>query len=132
MALPVPITALYASLLALLVVMLSVVVIRLRRTLRVGVGDGGNRDLARAIRVQGNAIEYVPIFLILLAVYELNHGTAAGLHAFGALFFSCRILHAWGLYGSGGASRARVAGIVGTLAALILLSLANLLKLFGA
>lgn len=131
MPLLVPLTALYASLLALLVVMLSLVVIRLRRGLKVGVGDGGNRDLARAIRVQGNAIEYIPIFLILLAAYELNHGSAALLHGFGATFFFCRILHAWGLYGSGGASRGRVAGIVGTLAVLILLAGANLVKLFG-
>ena len=131
MTLPVPLTALYASLLALLVVMLSLVVIRLRRSLRVGVGDGGNRDLARAIRVQGNAIEYIPTFLILLAVYELNHGAVMVLHGFGAVFFFCRILHAWGLYGSGGASRARVVGIAGTLTVLILLSVGNLLKLFG-
>lgn len=131
MSLPVPLTALYASLLALLLVMLSLVVIRLRRSLRIGVGDGGNRDLARAIRVQGNATEYVPIFLILLAACELNHGGAMLLHGCGATFFFCRIMHAWGLYGSGGASRARVAGMVGTLGVLIVLATANLQKLFA-
>ena len=116
----------------MLVVMLSLVVIRLRRSFKVGVGDGGNRDLARAIRVQGNAIEYIPVFLILLGAFELNRGSAAALHAFGATFFTCRILHAWGLYGTGGASRPRVAGMIGTLTVLILLSVANLLKLFAS
>ena len=129
MSLSIPISALYASLLTLLIVMLSMVVINLRRSLKIGVGDGGNRDLQRAIRVQGNAIEYIPAFILLLAAYELNHGSAMLLHGFGAVFFLCRILHAWGLYGSGGASRSRVAGTVGTLTVLVTLSVANLLRL---
>ena len=129
MPLPVPIAALYTSLLALLVVMLSVVVIRLRRSLRIGVGDGGNRDLQRAIRVQGNAVEYIPIFLLLLAAYELNQGSAIWLHVLGALFFFSRISHAWGLYGSGGASRARVIGVAGTFISLVGLSVMNLARI---
>jgi len=66
MNIPVPITALYAAMSGLLVVILMLVVIRLRRSLRIGLGDGGNRDLQRAIRVHGNAIESVPIFLVML------------------------------------------------------------------
>lgn len=90
----VPITTLYASLLGLLLIALAVPVIRLRRVNRIGVGDGGNQDLLRAIRVHGNAVEHVPIALILMLVYELNQGSPAVLHAYGGLFFLARALHA--------------------------------------
>lgn len=123
---PVPITAVYAALLGLLVVLLSVVVIKLRRSLRVGIGDGGNRDLQRAIRVQGNATEYVPLFLMLLAVFELNHGSPLFLHAMGAVFFLGRMLHAWGLYGTAGASTARVIGTIATMSVLVSMAVANI------
>ena len=126
---PVPITAVYAALLGLLVVLLSLVVIKLRRSLRVGIGDGGNRDLQRAIRVQGNATEYIPLFLILLAAFELNHGAPIFLHTMGTVFFIGRMLHAWGLYGTAGASTARVAGTIGTMTALILLAIANVVRI---
>ena len=130
-SLPLPITAVYASLLAMLVVLLVVVVVKLRRSLRVGMGDGGNRDLARAIRVHGNAIESIPLFLVLLAVYELNHGNTALLHFFGAVFFISRVLHAWGLYSSGGASPGRVSGTIGANGCLLGLAIANVLKVLG-
>ena len=129
--LPVAISALYASLLALLVVILGMVVIRLRQSLRVGVGDGGNHDLARAIRVHGNAVENIPLFLLLLALYEINRGNITLLHVFGAAFFVSRVLHAWGLLVSGGASPGRLAGTIGTYACLVGLAIVNLVKLLN-
>ena len=127
-----PITALYAALLTLLVVILAAVVMQLRRTLKIGMGDGGNRDLARAIRVHGNAIESIPLFLVLFGVYELNHASPSALHFFGAVFFISRALHAWGLFSSGGASPGRLSGIVGTYFCLTALAVTNLQKVFGA
>ena len=62
---PVPVTALYVALFSLLFVILMVAVIKLRRSLRIGLGDGGNRDLQQAIRAHGNAVECVPIFLLI-------------------------------------------------------------------
>jgi uncharacterized membrane protein YecN with MAPEG domain len=121
-----PITALYGSLLAMLVILLAVVTVKLRRALRVGLGDGGNRDLQRAIRAHGNAVEYIPLFLALLAAYEVNHGSTLALHASGAVFFLSRVLHAWGLYSSSGASAGRVIGTTGTLGVLLALAVANL------
>ncbi len=129
---PLAITAVYAALLALLVVMLALVVMKLRNGLAIGMGDGGNRDLARAIRVHGNAIESIPLFLVLLGVYELNHGGVGALHFFGALFFLSRVLHAWGLFSSGGVSPGRLIGTAGTYICLLGLAVANLVKLFGA
>ncbi len=123
-----PITATYGALLALLVLLLLAVVVRLRRSLGVGLGDGGNHDLSRAIRVHGNAIESAPLFLILLAVYEINGGSAGVLHLFGAVFFGSRILHAWGLLSSSGVSPGRFYGTIGNGLCLLGLAIANLLK----
>ena len=80
---PVPITALYAGLLALLMLALAIRIIRLRWKLRVGIGDGGDKAMSRAIRVHGNATEHVPIALMLMLVAELNHATPMLLHACG-------------------------------------------------
>lgn len=132
MTLPLPVTAVYASLLAMLVVILVLVVVKLRRALRVGIGDGGNRDLIRAIRVHGNATESIPLFLVLLAAYELNGGPHMLLHTFGALFLLSRVMHAWGLYGSAGVSFGRFYGTVGTQVCLLGLAIANLVRVLGA
>lgn len=126
----VPITALYAAMFGLLFVILMLAVIKLRRSLRVGLGDGGNRDLQQAIRAHGNAVECVPIFLVMLAVFELNRGSVMLLHVFGAAFLMVRVLHAWGLYSSSGASPGRLVGTAGTIVLLAALAVANLLKLF--
>lgn len=126
---PLPITAVYGALLALLTVLLVLLVVRLRRSLRIGIGDGGNRDLARAIRVHANAIESIPLFLILFAVYEINGGNYLVLHAFGMVYLASRVAHAAGMLRSAGASPARVAGTVGTVFALIGLAVVNLLSI---
>lgn len=126
----VPVTALYAALFGLLFVILMVAVIKLRRSLRIGLGDGGNRDLQQAIRAHGNAIESVPIFLLMLATLELNHGSVMLLHLFGGAFLVARVVHAWGLYASSGASIGRVAGTAGTMTLLVALAIANLLRIF--
>jgi uncharacterized membrane protein YecN with MAPEG domain len=131
-ALLLSITAVYASLLAMLVVLLVAVVVQLRRSLRVGLGDGGNRDLARAIRVHGNAIESIPLFLLLLGVYELNGGHPNALHFFGSVFLLSRVLHAWGLFSSSGVSPGRFSGTIGTNGCLLGLAIANLMKVLGA
>jgi uncharacterized membrane protein YecN with MAPEG domain len=66
------ISSIYAGILALLIVWLSLNVIKLRRSKKVILGDGGETDLHYAIRAQGNATEYIPISLILLVLLELS------------------------------------------------------------
>ena len=46
--------------------------IKLRTLYRVAYGDGGFYELQTAIRVQGNAVEYIPVALLLLLVMEQN------------------------------------------------------------
>ncbi|MCH8497848.1 MAG: MAPEG family protein [Marinobacter sp.] len=109
----IPITAVYASLTALLFLFLAWRVTVYRRRFKVGVGDGGQRDLEVAIRAHGNLVEYAPITLILMAIGEMNGVSPLAVYGVGLLFLSSRLLHAWGFIKSrGGYSRARVAGIL--------------------
>lgn len=119
-----PVTSLYAALAGLLVILLAYRVVRLRRGERVGQGDGGNKKLGRAIAVHRNAIEYLPIALVLLLIYEINGGHQWLLHAFGASLIVARLLHAWGLGRHSGRSFGRVAGTA--LTWLVILGLAGI------
>ena len=125
---PLTITAVYGSFLALFLIVLTLPVIKLRRGLKVGLGDGGHKSLQQAIRVHGNAAEFIPMFVILLAIFELNHASAIAAHIFGAVFLAARLAHAWGLYGSAGVSIGRMIGVLGTFGCIIGLAMANLLK----
>lgn len=107
-----PVTALYAGLLALLVIALAIRVSLLRRRHRVGIGAGDHASLALAMRVHGNATEYVPLALVLLLLAELNGFPAWSLHAAGSGLFLARVLHAFGLGRYAGSSPGRFAGIV--------------------
>jgi uncharacterized membrane protein YecN with MAPEG domain len=91
------ITSIYASLSALLIVWLSLSVIKLRRKNRVSVGDGGYEDLQLAVRAHSNALEYIPIVLLLLLMLELNGAPKLLIHLSGLTLLIGRIFHAIGL-----------------------------------
>ena len=94
---PIPITALYAGLLALFGIYLAYGAGSLRGKTGISVGDGGNKELLTAMRKHGNWAEFTPIALILLGVLELNGVGALWLHIFGGVFLVTRICHAFGL-----------------------------------
>jgi uncharacterized membrane protein YecN with MAPEG domain len=106
------ITLLYAALCTLLVLALAARVIAFRFRNRIGLGDGGNPELQRRIRVHANAIEYLPLALLLLGGMELNGIDDAWIHGFGATLLLSRVLHAWGLSRHGGTSVGRFSGTV--------------------
>ena len=117
------ITAFYAALSALLIVVLAIRVTLYRRSARIGIGDSGDHALAKRIRAHANAIELIPIALILLLTAELLVIDAVWLHVFGIVAVLGRVLHAWGLSKTGGVSFPRAAGYVLTLAAIIAMSI---------
>lgn len=123
-----PVTALYAGLLGLLLLALSVGVINQRRRARVGIGHGGDERLERWTRIHGNFAEYVPMALVLLALVELQGASAGLLHALGAALTLGRVGHAWGLSQSAGESAGRAVGVLATF--LVILA-ASLLALVG-
>ena len=86
-----PITLTIAGAAAILHVWLSLRVSRLRRPLKIGVGDGGNEVLLRRMRAHGNFAENMPIFLILLGLLELATGGNLWLWGAAILFILARI-----------------------------------------
>ena len=91
------ITSFYAPL-ACVIVWLSLRVIKLRRAHTVRLrGGGGVPELEVAIRAQGNATEYIPVSLVLLALLELGVGPAIPVHTAGIALLIARLLRARGL-----------------------------------
>ena len=105
-----PISLTIAGAAAILHVWLSLRVSRGRRTLDIGVGDGGNEALLRRIRAHGNFAENVPLFLILLALIEFATGGNLWLWGAAILFILARLLHVFGL-DRPGANWMRVTGV---------------------
>ena len=104
------ITMLYAGLCTILVVILGLRVVRFRFRHKIGLGDGGDRELQKRVRAHANAIENMPLALLLLGGMELNGYPAPWVHGFGATLFVSRAAHAWGLSHSTGTSRGRFLG----------------------
>lgn len=115
-----PITAatLYLGLFGLLMVILKLNVGRVRASKKINLGDGNDEAMQRAIRVQGNAVEDVPVVLLGLLGLGLLDAPVMLIHALGATFLVARILHAVGLGGMPGAGVGR---LIGTLLSLILM-----------
>ena len=116
--------ALWVGLHLILLVVLSVLVVRQRRTHRVALGDGDIPQLTQAVRAFGNATEYVPAGLIAIAVLAMVGGPPVIVHATGLTLLAGRIAHAIGLSRTGGASLPRAAGIILTWLAYIVAAVA--------
>ena len=106
-----PITLTIAGAAAILHIWLAGRVSRLRRVLKISVGDGGNEALLRRIRAHANYAENMPVFLILLGLVELAGGDARILWGVGIAFILARILHAFGMDGPS-PSRIRMIGMM--------------------
>ena len=102
--------ALYTGLNGLLLIALSFNVVRHRQRSKVGIGIGTDADLERACRVQGNAVEYIPVALIILGALALTGAPTLLIHGLGIALTLGRGLHAWGLSNSAGTSMGRVVG----------------------
>jgi uncharacterized protein len=95
---PLPITAVFAGALALMLAAISIRVTRLRQRKKISLSDGGDKEMTAAIRVQGNFVEYVPMALILMGLIE-SAGTKHWIvYLYGALLVVARIAHAYALY----------------------------------
>lgn len=87
------VTPLYAAVLALWLLVLSLRVVQHRGRTHVSLGDGGDPALQRAIRGQANFVEYVPMALVLLLILELSRFSIYVVHVLGATLVLARLLH---------------------------------------
>jgi uncharacterized membrane protein YecN with MAPEG domain len=121
MTLPV-ITALYAGILGFLGLVLASRVVQHRQRHQIALGDEGNEDMQRAMRVFGNFTEYVPMILLLMGFGEMLGAHKWLSHGLGASLVTARLLHAWGLSKTSGTSLGRLLGVTLTWLTLLISS----------
>ena len=91
------VTTLYAGILGLIYVGLSAYVIMGRFKHQVTLGDNGNPDLLKRIRIHANFIEYVPLALILMVLVEFEGISEMIIHALGISLVISRAAHVFGV-----------------------------------
>lgn len=90
------VTPLYASILTLWFVVLSLRVVNIRHR-GISFGDNGNAENTRIIRAQANFAEYVPLALLLMGFLEASRYSIYLLHALGIALVIARLLHGFAL-----------------------------------
>ena len=116
----IPITLITSGILGLLFFIHSIRIIKVRRSTRTNLGDGGDESMLRRIRIHANFAEYIPLLLFFLLLLEINDVTQILLIVFSLLIISGRILHFYGLFSKETPGWARVIGIHFTLWPLML------------
>ena len=116
-------TPVYATVLGLGFVGLSFLTLGLRRKNKIALGDGGNPQLLRAIRVHSNFAEYVPMALILIYLTESIGSPIYLIHFLGVSLLIGRLSHAWGVSHENENFKFRVFGMIATFNAIIVSSL---------
>lgn len=122
------ITGIYASILAFIFFFLFINVVSKRLKHRIGIGDGGNHELNKAIRIHGNFAEHVPYALLMMMLCEMTNISIYFIHAFGIVLIVSRLLHAYGLTMTSINSWGRTIGILGTYAVIVLAAILLLLR----
>lgn len=125
------VTPVYISLMAFLIIFLAYRVTTFRRGENIALGDDtGSKAMKSAVRAHANAVENIPLALILLVALELNSLNPLLLHIFGAVLVLSRIAHAWGLTKSNGPSFGRFYGTLFTWLCVVIMAVLNLWLLF--
>ncbi len=112
------VTPLYAGLLTLFFVLLSVRVVNLRRK-GITFGDNGDIGVIRIVRAQGNFAEYVPLALLMMGFLEVSRYSIYLLHALGIILLVARLLHGFALSFGWQVRSGRVAGAAMTFVVLL-------------
>ncbi|KII76317.1 MAPEG family protein [Vibrio renipiscarius] len=121
------ITALYAALLTLLMMWLAVQVIKQRKHHQVAHGDGQIEALEVARSAHGNAVDCIPMTVILLALLEFNGANVLLIHGLGVVFLVGRVVHARAILSQD--FKGRVMGMKLTFATMFALVILNLVYL---
>ena len=109
-----PVTTMVAAIMGLLIVIVSYRVAIHRLRSRIEIGAGGDAQLERLIRVQGNLTEYAPITLILLGLLEIGGTSQNILITLGGVFVIARLAHAHGFGTKPGKNPGRFYGMIAT------------------
>ena len=127
-----PITALYAALLMIIVGYLGYKIGSLRGSTGISIFHGDNMEVATAKRRHGNFTENVTIALILMGIVEANGGNGIFLHVMGVALVLARIAHPIGLHHDSIAHPLRAVGALGTFLVMVVLAGMALWQAVGA
>ena len=127
-----PITALYAALLMIIVGYLGYKIGSLRGSTGISIFHGDNMEVATAMRRHGNFTENVPMALILMGIVEANGGNGIFLHVIGVALVLARIAHPIGLHHDSIAHPLRAVGALGTFLVMVVLAGMALWQAVGA
>ncbi len=119
-----PITILYASILVIIFLILSILAItaRVKSGINLGVSEKST-DLTKKVRAHGNFAEYVPLALFLLLLAETSKLPVVILHLYGILLVVGRLIHIFGIYSGKTKIPYRVIGMVITLTVMGILAI---------
>ena len=125
------ISTLLTSIIAIWLLILSARVIALRGVSFLkffSFNNFGEEALQRAIRAQGNLIEYAPIFLILLFIAEYNGAHPHMLYMTVTLFMIARLMHGVAFGFMKYSPFLRVSGTLLTFLCILILSISNIVE----
>ena len=120
----------YAAVLVLIFVFLSIRVIQMRTSARIGLGTGNNPAMERRIRVHGNFAEYVPLALLLLTFMEIQSQPRIIIHLLCIALIIARVVHAVGVTPVDENLPMRIAGVLATFGVLVIAALMLLFYTF--
>jgi uncharacterized membrane protein YecN with MAPEG domain len=125
------VTLLYAGIMGVMLVVLSLLVSIDRGRVKVPIGNqGGDDRFARIGRAQGNLAEYLPTMVILLYLVEITGYGATWVHVLGIVFVAARLLHAAGIIGK--VEPVRILGAVVNVTVISIAAVLCLVSFFGA
>jgi len=104
----------YLALQMILVLVLAYKVVQKRQT-GFSLGDGGDIEMQRRIRIHGNLVEYAPIFFLGLFALAALGAPIAAVHGFGIVFTLARLGHAFNFNNKEGVKGAPKGRFYGTL-----------------
>ena len=117
-------TYLYAGLLGLLLLTISVDTIMARIKFRVALGTGPKQELLPLTSAHHNFISYTPIFLLFLYLLEQSQQVGLwGIHLLGSAFFLGRLVHYFSMRGQQQILKIRQLGMICTFGPLLIISL---------
>jgi uncharacterized protein len=125
------VTSIYAALVTLLFVGLSLRIALYRMDRRLSIGSDGNERFDYMVRAHGNCAEYAPLGILLLGLAELQGWGDGVIHAAGGAFLLARISHAVAFSGPRHIRPLRMLGASLTFTVLLALALLLLWRTFA-
>jgi uncharacterized protein len=122
------ITVLYAAILGIIFIGLTMYVVIGRYKYKIGLGDGGNAHMLRRIRMHANFAEFVPFALLLLFLTDYAQYSSMVIHSLGIMLVIGRVCHIIALNATQGVHVLRAVGVVLTLAVILTCSILLMYK----